>query len=223
MYLAAALGVVMLYRRLGRRSPPLTLHLEGNIASGKSTLAAALAATVQPEPVAEWLDLEGHNLLGLLGADRSSWAFPFQALAIATIGDRDRLSLLSGKTRILERSIASSLRVFAQDAVNLGFLRPAHMAVLRRLGAALQPPSRRVHYIYLRTPPGVAYTRAARRGRDEESLLPLNYFIRLHHLLDHWMLRDELDRVSVINGLLRPEAVVAEALRILDALTASDQ
>ena len=99
--------------------------------AGKSTLAAGLARrgyAVVDEPVREWQDVEGHNLLGLLYADRPTWNFPFQALALATLGRRQQRLPADGRLHVSERSVKCSLRVFAQYLADEGALQPAHMA-----------------------------------------------------------------------------------------------
>lgn len=219
-------ALALLHRRRRAASMP-TVYLEGTIAARKSSLAAALATTtrfaVAAEPVDVWQNLLGVNFLALLGADCTTWGFPFQVLAMATIAERDRQAHSSGKVTVCERSIACALSVFTQDLLHRGALRAEHLVVLHRLRLALEPSVRPAHYFYIRTPPRVAYSRMLRRGRDEESRLPLESFFRLHNLLDEWLLNQERHRVTVIDGSLAPEAVTQEALRALEALAASPE
>lgn len=72
----------------GRNKPRnfLTLSIDGNISSGKSTLVASLAEalgaawTVEgvPEPLQKWVSVGGHNLLALLYQDTPRHNFLFQ-------------------------------------------------------------------------------------------------------------------------------------------------
>lgn len=66
--------------------------IEGNIAAGKSTLAQKLNHSqkfqVLPEPLEQWQNLEGVNLLGFLGKDFHQWTFAFQVYVLTTMAQR---------------------------------------------------------------------------------------------------------------------------------------
>ncbi|XP_034253643.1 thymidine kinase 2, mitochondrial-like [Thrips palmi] len=162
------------------------IYLEGNIAAGKSTLAANLKRLelfpVLDEPVKDWQNVEGHNLLELLYTDRVTWSYPFQVLALATLGRR-QTNLLANHPEgltVLERSPQCSLRVFAQALAEMSAIGREHMAILRILRDAVAPPTQRpIHYIYVRTPPAIAYQRLNRRGRTEEAGVTVEYLTLL--------------------------------------------
>jgi len=212
-----------------RRQPgPPLIYLEGNIAAGKSTLAASLRQLPQyrvvTEPVREWQNVEGHNMLALLYTNRPVWSFPFQALALATLGQRQSQVLAERPAvlAILERSPQCSVRVFAQYLADTGIVTPQHMAVLRLLLATVAPPTARpVHFLYVRTPPEHAFQRLSRRGRSEESQVTLEYLSALHVLTDAWLLREESAPVHVIDGTMSPEQVLAAAEDIIRTITAA--
>lgn len=215
-----------------RQEPPMAplIYLEGNIGAGKSTLAAKLAGLnrfqVIAEPVHEWQNVEGHNLLNLLYADRFTWNFPFQTLALTTLGKRQTEVLTNNpdKLVILERSPKCSIRVFAQYLENARMLKAEHMAVLRVLYATVAPITKRpVHYIYVRTPPHLVVERIARRGRSEELPITELYLNELHQVTDAWLLQEEQAPVHVIDGRQTPEEVLNEALKIIEAARTGHQ
>lgn len=73
-------------KRFGQ--PILTISVDGNISSGKSTLVAKLKdlfpsdfgfdVNLIPEPLEKWTDLKGHNLLGMFYEDTTKHNFMFQ-------------------------------------------------------------------------------------------------------------------------------------------------
>lgn len=202
------------------------IYLEGNIGAGKSTLAARLAQSTKfnalTEPVREWQNVGGHNLLKLLYADRAVWNFPFQVLALTTLGRRQMEWLDSNPAEfvIMERSPKCSLKVFAQYLADAKMLQPEHMAVLQVLYDTVAPPTDNpVHYIYVRTPPKETYERMTKRGRTEELPITKDYLQELHNLTDQWLLRNESRPVHIIDGRQSPDEVYKAALDIIHQIT----
>ena len=76
---------------------PFLVTVEGNIGSGKSTMLNYFNkmedVELCPEPVNQWCDLDGHNLLGKLYEDPNRWSFQFQSYVQLT-----RLQILRKKT-----------------------------------------------------------------------------------------------------------------------------
>ncbi|KAJ1522194.1 hypothetical protein ONE63_002502 [Megalurothrips usitatus] len=200
------------------------MYLEGNTGAGKSTLAAALQRTgkydVILEPVHDWQNVEGHNLLALRHQDPQVWAFPFQALVLSSLAALHSRALSRprprGRLRVFERSMERCLHVYAEAALQAGALQPAHTAVLRQLHAALRDRSRPRHYIYVRTDPEEAHRRMASRGRPEEQDVPLDYLRRLHDLSDRWLLEQREHPVFVVDGDLPQEEVLRRVTLYMD-------
>ncbi|XP_034236319.1 deoxynucleoside kinase-like [Thrips palmi] len=224
-FLAIVAALMVHYFMKERRPMAPIIYLEGNIAAGKSTLAANLKRLelfpVLDEPVKDWQDVEGHNLLELLYTDRATWSYPFQVLALDTLGRR-QTSLLANHPEgltVLERSPQCSLRVFAQALAEMNAIGREHMAILRILRDAVAPPTQRpIHYIYVRTPPAIAYQRLNHRGRTEEVGVTVEYLTLLHDLTDAWLLQEEANPVHVLDGTLTPAQLLAAALDIIQNL-----
>ena len=74
-----------LTRRTGSAASdrPFIVSVEGNIGSGKSTMLSYFEkfgdVELVPEPVGQWCDLNGHNLLAKLYENPSRWSFQFQS------------------------------------------------------------------------------------------------------------------------------------------------
>jgi deoxyadenosine/deoxycytidine kinase len=203
---------------------PRLVCVEGNIAAGKSTLLAGLAArgfSVLREPVDAWtapLDGApgGASMLSLLYAEPSRYAFAFQAFALVTrlSALREALDGAAGGPLICERSHDSDRRVFAgalreegafsaADAAAYDAFSAATDAALRPLG--LGAPLR----IYLRTPAAECYARLQRRARPGEEPVSPEYLTRLEARHDAWLLREP--GAVVLDGRLDAETLADTA------------
>jgi len=176
------------------KSRPFIVSIEGNIGAGKSTMLKHFQkysdVEIVPEPVAEWCDVKGHNLLQKLYEDPKRWSFQFQSYVQLT-----RLQLLNKKTtssvKIIERSIQNNRFCFLENAKKDGSLSGAELEVLfswynwldKNLGLPLDL------IVYLRTSPEVAYERLRQRGRKEESDVPMKYIEGLHHSYEEWLVQ----------------------------------
>lgn len=110
---------------IGKRKPFLTISVDGNISSGKSTLVSTLvellpkdfnyAVETIPEPLSKWTNLEGHNLLQMLYEDTTRNNFVFQHYVqltrltdtVAGVQGEEEEGRL-GTIRVMERSIQNN-------------------------------------------------------------------------------------------------------------------
>ncbi len=104
--------------------PFLTISVDGNISSGKSTLVSTLIDVIPkdfnfgtetvPEPIEKWTNVGGHNLLDMLYKDTTKNNFIFQHyVQLTRLSDTlksceppDEGQL--GRVRIMERSIQNN-------------------------------------------------------------------------------------------------------------------
>ena len=196
------------------------LLIEGNIASGKSTLGQLLADKGYgfiPEPVGVWQQDFDENLLDLFYSDMKRWAFTFQLAAFATRAKTwsEVLALDDHSTVFLERSIFCDRYVFAQHAYNSGLMSKTEWQIYSRMWDWLQgqyciQPDK---IIYLRTPAEICHKRIAQRGRGEESSVLPRYLQALQRLHDSWLLGRRF--TTVIDGTTEPDKIVGIILKTL--------
>ena len=177
---------------------PFVVSVEGNIGSGKSTMLRYFEkmdnnVTVLAEPVTEWCDLNGINLLQKLYEDSKRWSMQFQAYV-----QLSRLRLLKHpskkKIKLLERSIQNNRYCFLELAEREGSLGPSELAVLKSwyewldtsMGLELDL------IVYLRTSPEVSYNRMCARGRSEENGIPRQFIQSLHNVYEDWLIHKTL-------------------------------
>jgi len=175
-----------------KRKKSFVVSVEGNIGSGKSSMLKYFEndqVTAVPEPVDEWQDLNGHNLLHKLYEDPNRWSFQFQSYIQLT-----RLRCLRSPTdrrvKLLERSIQNNRFCFLELAKREKSLSSPELNVLYswydflddKMGLDLDL------IVYLRTDPEVSHERMRKRGRDEESSVPLEFLTNLHQVYEDWLI-----------------------------------
>ncbi|CAH2238647.1 deoxynucleoside kinase-like [Pararge aegeria] len=174
---------------------PFRVSIEGNIGSGKSTCIKYFDkypnVEKHAEPIAEWRNVSGHNLLGLLYSDMNEWSFAFQHYV--------HLSRLKIQTsppsnpnitvKMFERSVQNSRHCFVENSKKQDFLKDPEYQVLlqwfdyteKYLDISLDL------IVYLRTTPKTVWERMMKRGRAEESEVPLEYLEQVHESYENWL------------------------------------
>ncbi|CAL8094805.1 unnamed protein product [Orchesella dallaii] len=199
----------------GKGNRVITVSVDGNISSGKSTLVSNLKelfpkdfsfqVELVPEPLEKWTDLQGHNLLGMFYDDPVKNNFMFQHYVQLTrlietikkpkeVKGTDLEGSHHGTVRIMERSLQNNRYCFTELARREGRLQPEEFAVLSEWHKWMEE-----HFdlnldliIYLRTSPETVFNRMQQRGREEESSVPLNYLKNLHEAYEDWLVRGKV-------------------------------
>lgn len=167
--------------------------IEGNIAAGKTTLGAALAASGEfvfiPEPVERWQSGFAANLLGRFYTDMGRWAFTLQIGAFITRAQAlADLPAVRDRAVVFERSVFCDRHVFAKNLHAQGFMDDTEWAVYCHFWDSLkdsvpQPDA----ILYLRTPAAECFRRLQVRGRAEEKGVSLAYLEQLEAHHDEWL------------------------------------
>jgi len=186
----------ILNRSSGR---PFTVAVEGNVGSGKSTLLEYFQKypdmAVYPEPVDVWTNLNGTDFLGLLYNGMDRWGMTFESLVQLTMAethlkDAREAGKQTPPVKVMERSLQSARYCFIESLKNV--ITSPEMTILDKWYSLL-----RDHQqfdidvdviIYLRTVPEVIYERIAKRNREEEQEIPLQYFQQMHRLHEDWLM-----------------------------------
>ncbi|KAI5652141.1 deoxynucleoside kinase domain-containing protein [Phthorimaea operculella] len=174
---------------------PFRVSIEGNIGSGKSTCIKFFEkfdnVEKHPEPLQEWRNVNGHNLLGLMYSDLNKWIFAFQHYVLLS-----RLKIQTSQpshpgitVKMFERSVQNSRYCFVENAKKQNTLKEPEYQVLsqwfdyteKNLDIGLDL------IVYLRTSPQVVWERVMKRGRAEESEVPLEYLQQVHDSYEEWL------------------------------------
>ena len=169
-------------------SMTITISIEGNVGAGKSTFLSSFSDVGEEidlllEPVEQWQNLEGHNLLKLMYEDPKQNTFLFQMYVMLTDLMR-HLKPSTKRARLVERYSGSLIFIAASQIK--GDISPEQTAVLDAWRSAMSVipgfQMRPDAIIYLKTSPRVAFQRIKERNRDEERGVKLEFIEELHML-----------------------------------------
>ena len=165
--------------------------LEGNIGSGKTTIMKIISNHFKDvefieEPVKQWQNLGGMNLLDSFYSDPKRWGFSFEFFSMLTKIEALLKAAESNKPIIIiERSIFSN-RVFMDLSKELGKLDTMEYCMLINTYnfylAHVYPQISGV--IYLDTPVDECIKRITRRNRGEECTIEKSYLEAIKNKMD---------------------------------------
>ena len=165
--------------------------LQGNIGSGKTTIMKIISNHFKDvefieEPVKQWQNLGGMNLLDSFYSDPKRWGFSFEFFSMLTKIEALLKAAESDKPIIIiERSIFSN-RVFMDLSKELGKLDTMEYCMLINTYnfylAHVYPQISGV--IYLDTPVDECIKRITRRNRGEECTIEKSYLEAIKNKMD---------------------------------------
>lgn len=174
----------------------LKVAIEGNIASGKSTLLSKLEQLnyieVLVEPVEKWQNLSGGNLIGRMYEDAGRWGYLFQSYVLLTMMELHHKEAASPVV-LLERSVYSARYCFVENLYRSGVLDKMEYTCYCQWFdyVTQQNPPHLDLIVYLRSSPDVCYQRLLSRGRKEEKPVTLEYLSSLHKRYEEWLGNDK--------------------------------
>jgi len=181
---------------------PFTILVEGTVGCGKSTLVNLLGRTLQgllavPEPVDQWTNVNGTDLLGLMFQDPPRWMGTFQLESTLTrIKDAIRKPMVKGRpslVRIMERSLYSERFCFMEYAkqqkngmteVEFNLMDLWHKFAMERFESKIKPDL----IIFMRTTVETVEKRIKKRGRPEERNIDMHFVDAINRLHEDWLL-----------------------------------
>ncbi|XP_077982209.1 thymidine kinase 2, mitochondrial-like [Glandiceps talaboti] len=170
----------------------INVVVEGNIGSGKTTLLEHFAkfpeVQVSQEPLDQWRDIKGHNLLSLMYEDPKRWSLTFQTfvqLTMVVMRTEKQLKAI----RMMERSIYSAKYCFVENQYRSGFMPDSEYVVLTEwFNWLIQNLDLKMDLIvYLRTDPENCLRRIQERSRSEETGITTEFLQVLHKLHEDWL------------------------------------
>lgn len=182
------------------------VHVEGNIASGKSSLLEFLKTkeqvTVLPEPLEKWQNVDGVNVFERYYSNTKKYAYAFQTYAMLSLLERNAKTSLK-PIQVFERSLDSIQNVFIKllkkteniDSTECAVLKK-HLKFMEKYFDNEKPDL----IIYVRTSPDVVYNRIKSRGRSEERAIDRDTVKILHSLHEAWYEKLAPGDVFVIDG-----------------------
>jgi deoxyguanosine kinase len=183
------------------------LSLEGNIGSGKSTVLRKLKEMYPDwiyvdEPVNEWLGLknaDGESLLEVFYKDKARWSYTFQNAAVLYRYKKLRAAIdsLDGKPAVvvMERCLETDRQIFCKMLHKDGFIDDLEKKLYEDWFDHLNSMVPSVDgYIYINTGPELSFSRVAKRAREGESVIPLEYLQELDKYHTEWLFGKEVHK-----------------------------
>ena len=170
--------------------------VEGNIGIGKSTFCQEIRKLapeidIALEPVTNWARADyGSSLLANFYADTPRWAYTLETLSmICRARDHIREQEEHNSSRLIERSIYSGYFCFAKNCYQQGNLSELEWAIYNQwadflLKQSCKPPH---GFIYLQGTPEVCFERIAKRGRESEQDITLEYVRQIHDAHENFL------------------------------------
>jgi deoxyadenosine/deoxycytidine kinase len=199
------------------------ISIEGNIGSGKSTLLANLREHYKnndnviflKEPVDEWAkikDINGTTILEKFYADQEKYSFSFQMMAYVsrikvlrdtlkdkTIGQEKKQYII-----ITERSLYTDKMVFAKMLYDSGKIEDVNYQIYLNWFDTFSGEFPVHKVIYVKAAPEKCYARIAKRSREGEENIPLEYLraCSLYHdnMLDKTIESCVCDEQLILDG-----------------------
>ena len=172
---------------LERLKSKYIFSIEGNIGAGKTTVIHHLQqiygdqVILVEEPVKDWQNLKGENLLKKKNDDLNRWGYSFEAYVLITkMNELTKVAFSDKKIILIERCMLTD-KVFFDINVENGFSNPMEEAMFKNLYEFL---SNNVYpklsgIIYLDTPVEECINRMIKRGRKAEKSLTKEYLTQL--------------------------------------------
>ena len=186
------------------------IYLEGNIGAGKSTVLAALKEhllaneqferyTILTEPVDEWRNVGGADLLKDYYQNPKRWSFLLNVHALNTLVER-QISVRELPTKnhhcFLERSGRATQTIFVPYAHKTGVMSNAEFQIFNDswkllAGQLYMDMCYREVTIYLRTSPETCFQRLQQRNNSaeaESNNFTVDWLRTLHYMHEQWLL-----------------------------------
>ena len=195
------------------------ISIEGNIGSGKSTLLANLREHYKnndnviflKEPVDEWAkikDINGTTILEKFYADQEKYSFSFQMMAyvsrIKVLRDTLKEKNIGQDKKhyiiITERSLYTDKLVFAKMLYDSGKIEDVNYQIYLNWFDTFSGEFPVHKVIYVKATPEKCYERIAKRSREGEENIPLEYLTACS--LYHDNMLDKTTDICVCNEQL---------------------
>src|SRR5581483_5280099 len=163
--------------------------VEGNIGAGKSTFLTMVAQqaphiSVVLEPLHNWQrQTHGQSLLVNFMNNPRRWSYTMETLTMmCRVKDHLQEQANPNPSRLMERSIYSGHYCFALTGYESGFMTGVEWQMYSQWFNFLVPGKCRPPqgFIYLKVDPLISFERIAKRKREGESAITLDYLKAIH-------------------------------------------
>jgi deoxyadenosine/deoxycytidine kinase len=175
------------------------LAIAGNIGSGKSTLTRLLSERYGLRPVFEAVDENPY--LADFYRDMGRWSFHSQVFFLAKRLKQHLEEINPSAHVVQDRTVFEDAFIFAQNLWLEGHLSERDWATYLALYEGIAPALRKPDLlIYVQASVKTLQSHIARRGREFEQTIPVEYLAALNRLYEAWVGSYSLSAVLVISS-----------------------
>ena len=200
----------------------MNINVEAGIALGKTTLIKNLEKIVSSkiqgelevitEPVKEWRDVAGQDLLKLFAANPKEFAFQTQVHILSTMSRQREIQSTTNSIRIFERSLDASEFIFKPVLYEDGLITELESKILSELYLSLVSRMPRVDgIIYLKGSPELAHERIKIRNFKCDEELSISYLEKLQKKHDEFIAEKKAGGVDVLTIDASKDKVIVAA------------
>lgn len=190
----------------------MIITIEGSIGAGKSTMLNLCKTLkldkehiVVQEDVDSWTSMKddkGNSIFDLFYHDKEKYSYVFQTYVLFS-----RISLLADvitknpdKIVICERSFMTDYEIFAKALHETGMISDIEWKVYTVWHEMARKLFNKpiVGQIYLKTDPDKCYERIAKRNRQSEHLIDIEYLRELHKRHEDWLMHESNNDVPTL-------------------------
>lgn len=171
---------------------PFTILVEGNIGCGKTTFLNNFKDSSNilalHEPIADWKNVSGYDLMKLFLNNPQTHAFTFQSYVLLTMMKAHEMET-TRPIKMIERSIFSCRYIFVENLLAMKIMSHEEYSVIDEWFKWLVETKAITAdlIIYLRTDPEVAYKRKNDRAKEGDESISLSYIEKLHQHYENWL------------------------------------
>ncbi|NAW50550.1 deoxynucleoside kinase [Elizabethkingia argentiflava] len=162
------------------------IAVTGNIGAGKTTLTKMLAKHYGWE--AQFEDVDHNPYLNDFYHDMAKWAFNLQIYFLGSRFKQIKEIRESGKNVIQDRTIYEDANIFAENLNDMGLLNERdfnnYKSVFSLMKSFLSAPDL---LIYLKADISKLVEQIAKRGREYEAGISIEYLSKLNHKYEKWI------------------------------------
>lgn len=186
------------YAPTRKQLAPLHIAIAGNIGAGKTTLTTLLAKNMKWE--AHFEDVDDNPYLNDFYEDMQRWSFNLQIYFLNSRFEQITKIRQSGKTIIQDRTIYEDAHIFAPNLHSMGLMTTRdfnnYMSLFNLMSKFVSPPDL---LIYLRGSVPTLVNQIAKRGRDYENSIRIDYLKRLNERYEAWVSTYEQGKLLIID------------------------
>lgn len=172
--------------------------IAGNIGSGKTTLTSMLAKHYNWK--AHYEDADDNPFLNDFYEDMQRWSFNLQIYFLSSRFGQILDIRKSGETVIQDRTIYEDAFIFAPNLHSMGLMTTRdfenYFALFNLMDKFIQPPDL---LIYLRASVSTLVGQIAKRGRDYENAIRIDYLKRLNERYEAWISTYDHGKLLIID------------------------